>query len=70
MRTTREEVEKEFNAICWECERDFDEKELYLQHGWVAFSTKGGRVVHSPSRQREAWGTGVGQAGTDKDAVE
>ena len=66
-----EEVEKEFNAICWECGR---EKELYLQHGWVAhgwtFSTKGGRVVHPPSRQREAWETGVGQAGTGEEAAE
>ena len=31
---------------------------------------KGGKVVHTPSRQREVWGTGVGRAGTGEEATE
>ena len=57
-----------------ECGRDFDERKLYLQHGRVAhrgtIGTKGGRVVQPPSRQKEAWGTGVGKAGTGEEATE
>ena len=32
--------------------------------------TKGGKVVHTPSRQREVWGTGVGRVGTGEEATE
>ena len=35
-RTTREKVEDEFNAACWECGSAFDERKLYLQHCRVA----------------------------------